>query len=208
MKLYTHPISTNAIKTLIVAELAGVEVEPIVVDLRAGAQRLPDFLRMNPNGKVPTLVDGDFALWESNAIAQYLAAKGTDRRLWPDDARAQADISRWQYWEASHWLPAIGQSMFERVMKPMFGRGEPDPKVLDDARVQFELLAGVLDGHLAGRGHLVGADLTIADISVAVPLMYTKGAGLDVSPYANIGRWWDHLRTLPAWQRHELRMPE
>src|SRR5262245_59728941 len=99
MKLHHHPMSSNSRKVLIAASLLGVEVETAVVDLMAGQQHAPDYLRLYPNGLVPTLVDGDLVLWESNAICQYLASMHANSPLWPDDRKARADISRWQCWE-------------------------------------------------------------------------------------------------------------
>ena len=73
----------------------------VSVDLLKGAQRAPDYLALNPSGRTPTLVDGDFTLAESTAIMQYIAAK-TPNTLWPSDARARADISRWQCFGLAH----------------------------------------------------------------------------------------------------------
>ena len=78
-----------------VAAHLGVPLELEFVDLSKGAQHAPAYLALNPTGRTPTLVDGDFKLWESNAIMQYLAGQKPNS-LWPNDARARADITRWQ----------------------------------------------------------------------------------------------------------------
>jgi glutathione S-transferase len=93
MKLYTNLFSPNARKVHAVANELGIELDTHTVDLRAGEQRTPEYLALNPNGKVPTLVDGDTVLWESNAIICYLAGKG-DTELWPKSAK-RYDILRW-----------------------------------------------------------------------------------------------------------------
>ena len=97
-----------------------------LVDLSRGEQRTPDYLALNPTGRTPTLVDGDFVLWESNAIMQYLAS-GKPNALLPDDARTRADIARWQSWQLAHWgKEACQPLMFERVVKAVFNLGPCD----------------------------------------------------------------------------------
>jgi glutathione S-transferase len=199
MKLYFHPASPFARKALIAAHLLGLELETEQVDLFAGAGQTPEFLKLNPQGKVPTLVDGDFALWESNAIIQYLAALQPATPLYPDDVRVRADIARWQFWEASNWAPACMVYVYENVLKPMLKRGEPDPEELRKAAEKFHRFGKVLDGHLESRAWLVGDGLTLADISVAVSFMYAGPGQYPLEGYAHIARWLDQVKALPAW---------
>ena len=79
MKLYVHPMSSNARRAQMTAILLGTPIETVFIDLQKGAQRNPEYLALNPNGRVPTLVDGDFALWESLAIMEYVAEKYPDK---------------------------------------------------------------------------------------------------------------------------------
>jgi len=95
MKLYSFPPSPNTWKVRAVAAHLGIPLEVEFVDLTKGASHSPDYLAINPTGRTPALVDGDFKLWESVAIMQYVASK-TPNALWPDNARARADITRWQ----------------------------------------------------------------------------------------------------------------
>src|SRR5262245_24826007 len=117
MKLYVHPMSSNARRTVMVAQLTGLAPESVVIDLAAGENRKPEFLAVNPNHKVPALVDGDLVLWESGAICQYLAAKAGRTDLWPTEPAAQADVSRWMLWNHTHWAPPISIINMERVFK-------------------------------------------------------------------------------------------
>ena len=105
MKLYGFPHSPNTWKVRAVAAHLGLRLDFEFVDLTKGQSRTPAFLALNPTGRTPVLVDGDFKLWESNAIMQYLASRTTNS-LWPDDARARADIMRWQSWQLAHWAKA------------------------------------------------------------------------------------------------------
>lgn len=199
MKLYFHPASPFARKALIAARLLGLELETEFVDLFAGKGQAPEFLKLNPHGKVPTLVDGDFSLWESNAIIQYLAAKQGGTPLYPDDVKVRADIARWMFWESSSWSQACMVYVYENVLKPMLGKGEPDPAELAKGDEKFHRYAKVLDGHLTDRDWLVGDGITLADISVAVSLMYAVPGKYPLEDYAHIQRWFAQVEALPAW---------
>jgi len=201
MKLYTHPMSSNARKVVIAAQLLDIAVDLELVDLTKGAQRRPEYLAINPNGKVPVLDDAGFVLWESDAILQYLAARRPGNALFPEEARARADVARWQFWSLAHWLPAVQILVFERMFKPMLQMGEPDPVEIGKGEERFHRFAGVLDGCLRGREYLVGNALTFADISVAVHLMYAQGAQLPLENYPQIRRWFLQIQALPAWKK-------
>src|ERR1700726_5280546 len=98
MKLYGFPLSSNTWKVRALAAYLKTPLEFEFVDLTKGASHTPAYLAINPTGRTPTLVDGDFKLWESNAIMQYIAGKSANA-LWPtDDAKKRADIARWQFW--------------------------------------------------------------------------------------------------------------
>ena len=127
MKLYTNLFSPNARKVHAVAKELGLELETRTVDLRAGEQRTPEYLALNPNGKVPTLVDGDTVLWESNAILCYLAGKG-DTELWPKSSK-RYDILRWMFWESNHLTNAMNRLFGQKF----FSGGNPDQEIVDRA---------------------------------------------------------------------------
>ncbi len=103
MKLYAIAGSPNSRKVLAVAHHTGIEVDVEYLDLFEGDTSKPAYQALNPNAMAPTLVDGDFKLWGSNAINQYLAEKSTDETLFPREISQRADIVRWQSWElATH----------------------------------------------------------------------------------------------------------
>jgi glutathione S-transferase len=204
MKLYSNPLSPNCAKVLAAASHLGIPLEIQLVKVAEGENRKPEYLKLNPNGKIPTLVDGDFALWESNAIMRYLAGKKPNSAAWPNDERLRADISRWQDWELAHWFPACRTHFFEHVIKQALGRGEPDLAEVKKAEENFHRFAGVLDTHLAGREYLVGKGLTLADLSVGIWLAYTHAAKLPVDKYTSVKRWYSRLEALPAWQQEAL----
>ncbi|CAI8812744.1 glutathione S-transferase family protein [Methylocaldum szegediense] len=203
MKLYYHPFSPFARKPRLAAALLGIELETEKVDLFAGEGQRPEFLKLNPQGKVPTLTDGDFSLWESNAIVLYLASKAAKSPLWPDDARSRADILRWQFWETSSWAPACMVYLYENILKSMLGRGDPDAEELKKADEKFHRCAKLLNDHLAKQAWLVGDSMTLADISVAPTLMHAESAKYPLAGYDHIRAWFDKIRQLPAWTSTE-----
>lgn len=150
---------------------------------------------------MPTLVDGDFVLTESRAIMQYLAAKKPESGLLPSDEAERADVTRWQFWDASHFSPNAGTIVFERMIKPMMGMGDPDQAKVNDAMTSWRRFAAVLDKRLEGRTFVVGSSLTIADLTLASTLMYAKQCDLPVAEFPQIAAWFGRIVELDAWKR-------
>ena len=199
MKLYGFPASPNTWKVRALASYLKMPLEFEFVDLTKGAQYAPAYLALNPTGRTPTLVDGDFTLWESCAIMQYLASKVTTT-MWPNDARSRADITRWQCWELAHWgAQACGPLTFENLVKKFVNLGAPDQAAVAKATEAFNKEAKMLDAHLAKRKYLVGDTVTLADFIVAAPLFHAQGAGMPVAPYANVRSWFERVSALPCW---------
>jgi glutathione S-transferase len=199
MRLYVHRLSPNGLKAIISAEHCGSPVDLVDIDLGAGEQHGAAYRAINPNGRVPTLVDGNFVLWESNAIMQYLAEKAGERSIWPDDPRARADIARWQFWDVAHLGPAAKPFQWEYLIKAMVGLGDPDEAALAAAEAPFRACADVLEATLGKRPYLTGEQLTLADISVAATLIYVEAASMPVADYSALQRWRQQVSAIPAW---------
>jgi glutathione S-transferase len=199
MKLYGFPPSPNTWKVLATAHQMGLPLEVEFVDLTKGAQRKPEYLALNPTGRTPTLVDGDFKLGESSAIMQYLGSK-KKTPLWPDDAKTRADIMRWQSWHLQHWSRGANTLIFENLVKKVLNLGEPDPKALAQGTELFHQDAAVLDSHLGRHSHLVNDTLTLADFTVVAPLFHAEAGKIPLEKYANIRRWFGAQAALPAWK--------
>lgn len=197
MKLY-YSDTLNPRKACAVARHLQLPVEFIYVALEKGEHRTPEFRAMNPNAKVPVLVDGATTLWESNAIMCHLAHKaGSD--LWPRDSR-QTEVMRWLMWDATEFAPAAGTFYFENIIKPGFLQCAADPAEIARVTPVFERYAGVLEAHLKGREFLVGDALTVADFAAAITLPYAAKARLPLDGFPEIRRWHDRLNQLPAWR--------
>src|SRR5262249_20745119 len=176
MKLHGFPPSPNTWKVRAVAAQLGIPLELQFVDLTK--PRTADYLALNPAGRTPTLVDGDFKLSESNAIIQYLASQKPNS-LWPNDARARAEITRWQCWQLAHWGAEACQPLIvNRLVKKLLNLGPPDEAAVAKGTEAFHKEAKVLDAHLAKQPYLVGTELTLADFAAAAPLFYAQQGGL------------------------------
>jgi glutathione S-transferase len=203
MKLYYHPMSSNARCARLAAVALGAKPELVLVDLQKGDNRKPDYLALNPNGKIPTLVDGDTVLWESIAIAMYLAEKTPGQTLYPTDATKRAHVNKWLFWKASHWGHAMGTLVWENMLKGMFGMGGPNEYAVTGAMQQAGALCGVLDATLAKSRFVCGDSVTLADFAIASPLMYTAPAKLPIESHANLMRWFKDIQATEAWKATE-----
>ena len=199
LKLRVFPPSPRAFKVLLVANHLGIDYEFCMVDLTKAEQKSEAFAALNPNMRMPVLEDDGFVLWESNAIVEYLASKSSD---WlPGEARARLAITKWLYWESNHWDPACSIFVFERIVKPFFGMGEPAASELARGETLFRRLAAVLDGQLGERRYLAGDAMTIADLAVGASFIASEPAGYPLEDFRAIQRWQAELMALPAWRR-------
>jgi glutathione S-transferase len=203
MRLYVHPNSSNARRAHMAAIQLGLPVEIVRVDLAKGEQRRPEYLAKNPNGKVPVLVVGDFTLWESHAIMQYLADKTPGQAIYPTELRARADVNRWLFWSAQHFTPAVSVLTWEHMIKSFLGRGGADPAEVKRGELLVTECARVLDAHLAGKTWVTQGALTLADLAIATPLAVLGPAKLPLHDFKNLLGWFGRVRELDAWKKTE-----
>ena len=198
MKLYYFE-SINPQKACAVAKHLGSPAELVRVDLAKGEHKAPEYLAINPNGKVPTLVDGESKIWEANAIMAHLArAAGSD--LWPRDEDLQIELTRWLSWDAQHFTRHAGGLYFQFIIKPLFFGDKPDLAAVEEATGLFRRFAAVLDDHLRGRKYILGDTLTIADFATAITLPYAEKSKIPIAEFPEIERWHARLNELPAWR--------
>lgn len=192
MKLYQYPLSPNCQKVVALAHEVGTPFESVTLDLFKGETRTPALTAKNPNGRVPVLEDGDFILWESNAMLAYIAAKADRIDLAPATPRERADVDRWLAWHIAHFGPAVRKVAFERVVKKLGGLGAPDESIVQQGIAEFGVVAQVLDRALAGREYLCGK-LTIADFCLTPHVALTESCGLDLRAYPHAYAWRERM---------------
>lgn len=195
-KLY-YCETLNPRKACAAARFLKADVEFVRIDLARGEQRTPEFLALNPNGKVPVLQDDRGTLWEANAIMCRLSDRVASD-FWPHDHR-QIDVLRWLSWDASHFTRHGATLWFEYLIKPLWGE-DPDIAVIEDAKTNFRLHARVLDDHLATHDFAVGTTMTVADFALAAALPFATAAQIPLAEFRHIQSWHGRLEQLDAWR--------
>jgi glutathione S-transferase len=198
MELYTGLISPNGKRVRICAAELGVALDLKLLDFQKGDNRAPEYLARNPMGKVPTLADGDFVLWESAACVFYVARQSGGGAIAPEEPRAQADMLRWMFFGASHLDPYFTTLVVERFIKAR--RGEKGDEALAASAEQWlARFLAVVEAQLAGREYLTG-QFTLADITVGCSIELGLLLKVDLAPYPNMRAWLERLQARPSWR--------
>jgi glutathione S-transferase len=213
MRIHLLPPSPRALKVQAVAAAVGADLDVHVLDYARSEQASERFERLNPNRRQPVLEDGDFVLWESNAILIYIAQSCGPTKLWPDSLREQADVLRWLFWESSQWDLAWDILITEKLKKQVFnvsfsGRrtlgaagapAAPDAERLKEGALELAELCGILDRHLARRSWLCGPTCTLADYAVAAWLPVAHLVDFDLGPFQQLRIWQAKVLNQPGW---------
>lgn len=181
----------NSVKVVIALEELGLPYELKAVNLRKDEQKADGFLSLNPNGKVPVLVDDGFVLAESAAILVHLAEK--TGRLLPTSGEARARVFEQLFFHASALSPAFGNTGF-------FKRSSPEPQPIAEARFAAECgrILVLLDDRLAGQPFIAGDAFTIADIAHFGWMWRRQFPGLTLDGRPNLSRWYEAVAERPA----------
>ena len=170
MKLYEFGPS-RALRVRWTLQELDVPFEAVTIDLRAGEHRSPEFLKINPAGKLPVLVDGDMVLTESVAIVLYLAEKYPDKRLIPADPAQRAQLYRWLLFTATELEQPLWRIACHTLLYPEDKRL---PGEIALARGDFAKMAPVMETHMQGRQFVVGDTATVGDFVLAYTLDWAK----------------------------------
>lgn len=189
MKLYGTP-PTRAARVLWVLRQLKVECEVVFVSLLRGDHRNPEFLAMNPAGRVPALVDGELVLTESIAICLYLAEKYD--ALLPADRSVRAEMYRWLMFVVTEIEQPLERIERHTALYPAERRSPADVSL---ARQECAAMCAVLEAHLVGRAYLAGQELSVADLVVAYTLEWADELGLLPS---GLREWKERLYALPS----------
>ena len=198
IKLYGVTASTAGCCRWMLEELE-LEYEQIPIHFRDEQIRSPDYLAINPNGRIPALDDGGLVIWESMAINLYLAEK-YDRGLWPGSREGRAHAVQWSFWVMTEISPLIRVISPHRVDLP---QPERDPGKADAAEAALHRPLAVLEAPLSKRPYVLGDTYSVADVNLASILGVGFLCDVDFSSFPNVLRWLRECTLRPAARRSQ-----
>ena len=190
--LYGSAVS-RAQRSIWAIEETGIDYDHVPTNFMEQS-KAPEYMAINPNGRVPTLVDGDLILFESMAINLYLA-RTYCQDLYPSDAANEALAQQWSIWGISEIEPLQMRIVVQKFFTPEEKRNQ---KSIEGAEKGLKRPLGVLDRHLAGRSYLLGEDFTIADLNLAAVMSLLKQTKTDYSEFTNVTQWIETCYARPA----------
>lgn len=168
------------------------------IDMRGNEHKSAEFLKINPNGKIPAMVDGDLVLFESMAINFYIA-EAYKKELLGSTAAEKGLVHQWSFWASSELQGPMIEVFIQKVFVPEDKR---DNNVIETNMKKLPDLFNVLDKSLEGKKYLVGDQFTLADLNTASIASIAMPLGLDMSPYKNIMSWLGAMSDRPAFQKY------
>ena len=190
LRIWGRSNSINVQKVLWCCEELDIRYQRVDVGGPFGGNSEPEYLRLNPNGLVPTISDGGFVLWESNAIVRYLAAKHGTGTLYPENLAQRADADRWMDWQMG--------TLWANFRPAFVGLVRTPPEKRDRAYIAKAISKTtgnltLLDTHLAGRDYVTGPSLTMADIPLGVTAYRWFTVDIERPPMPNLEAWYERL---------------
>ncbi len=194
MKLYTHPLSGNAYKAELLFSHLGARFEKIVVDVFKGGQNADEFVKLNPNRKIPVLVDGDFVIWESNALLFYIARKFAPNSYLPEEPENFGKVAQWVLFGKTTIDPALAVARFWTKFLPA---EQIDADALAEKRSEGKAALAILNDGLKNREFLADG-YTIADIACYPYVALAHEGEVDISRYPEVAGWVQRVESQPG----------
>ena len=201
LKILGRTNSANVQKVVWLCDEVGLSYQRDDVGGPFGGTDTPEYLALNPNKRIPTIVDDGFVLWESNACVQYLASLHGGPSWYPADNRARADAVRWMDWTLSTMSPAHVPVFHGLVRTPPEQR---DPAAIRAGRETWSQALAILDRYLGERPYVAGDAITMGDIPPAVFCFRWFNLDIKREDYANLRRWYEGIAARPAFRRHVI----
>lgn len=196
IQIYGSPLSSAGRCYWMLEEL-GLPYQTMPLDMKTKEHKSESFLKLNPNGKIPVLVDGDFVLWESMAITNYLAHK-YNSPLKGQNPEEEGLILQWSFWALAEFQAPVIQWLIQEVFVPAEKRNH---QVIEHAQKVLPHLLEVLDKSLHGKSYLVSERFSLADLHVASVVNILPALKYDLSTYSNITKWMSAYHDRPAFQK-------
>ncbi len=199
LKILGRATSSNVQKVLWCCGELGLAFEREDIGGPFGGNDKPEYLALNPNGRVPTIIDDGFVLWESNSCCRYLSATHAAGTLYPDDLRTRADGERWMDWQLTICSPALVPVFWGMIRTAPEDR---DMEAIGKARDKLSTVMAMLDKALDGRDFITGAQFTVGDIPIGIAAYRWFVMDIEREDYSNLKAWYDRLTQRPAFQEH------
>ena len=185
--LHGFPMSPNTRRALLALEETGSDYRLEPVDLMSGQQKSDAYRKLNPTARVPTLVDGDIVLWESNAILVYLAEKHPDRLFAGKLPAERGDVARWMFMNAAHLSPAMARIFAHTIRLP---EDQRLPRIVEESRAEVDRSLGGVELHLKEtQREYLGGPFGIADLSIAPALGFASMLGVSLEAFPAVASW-------------------
>jgi glutathione S-transferase len=184
---------TRAFRAIWIAQELGLDYEHVPVEIGQAGARQPEYLAINPNGRLPAIDDDGFVLWESLAITLYLAKKHANGRLYPATLEGEAEAWKWSLWAVQEVDRGVNIWSLHAVRLPPEDR---NPQILAEALKVLEAPFRVLDGALSDRDHLLGREFTVADLNVAAVI--SRAIDMDLASRPRLAAWLRRCLERPA----------
>jgi glutathione S-transferase len=198
--LWGRANSSNVMKVIWGLEELGLPYERRDVGGPFGQTETPEYVAMNPNSLVPTLQEGDFTLWESNAILRYLAAAhAPETPLWPRDPRVRANVDRWMDWQQTT-MNGCGTIVFQGLVRT--APEQRDMAAIEKGAVALTRVWSMLDAELTQHEYVAGETFTLADIPLGVHVHRWFFFPIAKPDLPHLRAWYDRLLTRPAYRQH------
>ncbi len=194
LKVWGRLNSINVQKAMMAVEELGLAYERFDAGMQFGVTKTPEYLKMNPNSRVPTIDDDGFVLWESNVIVRYLAAKHSPGALWPVDPKARADIDRWMDWQQSHLNPPLTTLFWGLVREP----GARPAAEIEAAKKTMAQMMAMLEERLDGRRWMGGDAFTMVDCVIGPALHRWSNVPFERAPLPNVERYYKAMMQRPS----------
>jgi len=201
LKIIGRSTSSNVQKVLWICGEMGISFDREDLGGPFGGNDKPEYRALNPNGKVPTIIDDEFVLWESNSCTRYLAAKYAPGTLYPDDLTARADAERWMDWQIATVSPTLVPVFWGMVRTAPEDR---DLKAIEAARKKLSANIAIMDSRLSNSTYLAGNTFTVGDVPLGITAYRWFNMEIEREPYINVQRWYDLLCDRPAFQEHVM----
>ena len=201
LRIWGRTNSINVQKVLWCCAELDLPFERIDAGMAFGIVATPAYRALNPNGRIPTLEDDGYVLWESNTIVRYLATKHGMGSLCPSDLLARFDAERWMDWQLTT-LDRPVRNVFWALVRT--APEKRDPAAVETAQAEAEHAWAILDAHLAQRRFVGGQALTMGDIPVGASVYRWLALNLARVKYVHVQRWYERLMERPGFREHVM----